>query len=104
MPGFRANLVLLVAAALLANAGAWAWFSDRGPDTPVAGFTLTDHHGEAFGPARLTGQRADYLRRQLEAVRSGERCSDQGVMAEVARRLSDEQIERFTEALGGVLQ
>lgn len=57
MSSSRANLsVLLAAAAVLAAALAWAWFSDRGPDAPVAGFTLTDHHGAAFGPARLTGR------------------------------------------------
>lgn len=38
---------------------------------------------------------------RLEAFRSGERRNDDGVMAEIARHLTDAQIERVTEALGG---
>lgn len=51
----------------------------------------------------ISGQHATYLKTQLEMFRSGERANDlNGMMRDIASKLSDEDIEILSKYLGGL--
>ncbi|WP_427980503.1 c-type cytochrome [Agarivorans sp.] len=52
---------------------------------------------------RISSQYATYIKNQLEAFRSGERANDlNGMMRDVAAKLSDKDIEILSQYLGGL--
>ena len=52
---------------------------------------------------RIGGQHLDYLAKTLQDFRSGERTSDRsGMMAPVAKKLTDEQIDALSDYLSGL--
>lgn len=51
----------------------------------------------------ISGQKASYIKSQLEAFRSGQRANDMnGMMRDIAKRLTDEDIEILSKYLGGL--
>lgn len=51
----------------------------------------------------ISGQHAPYIKAQLMAFRSGERANDMnGMMRDIAKRLSDADIETMSKYLGGL--
>lgn len=51
----------------------------------------------------ISGQHAAYLKTQLELFRSGDRANDlNGMMRDIAGKLTDEDIETLSEYLGGL--
>lgn len=52
---------------------------------------------------RLSGQHADYTATQLKSFRSGERSNDPyGIMRDVAKRMTDEEIRAVSEYISGL--
>ena len=52
---------------------------------------------------RIGGQHLDYLAKTLQDFRSGERTSDRsGMMAPVAKKLTDEQITALSDYISGL--
>ena len=51
----------------------------------------------------ISGQHAPYIKAQLEKFRSGQRANDlNGMMRDIAKRLTDEDIEVLSKYLGGL--
>lgn len=51
----------------------------------------------------ISGQHAAYIKAQLEKFRSGDRANDlNGMMRDIAKRLTDEDIEILSKYLGGL--
>lgn len=58
---------------------------------------------ELSGFPKISGQNAGYIKLQLEKFRSGERNNDpNGMMRDVAKKLTDEEIEALAKYLGGL--
>lgn len=58
---------------------------------------------ELSGFPKISGQNAEYLKVQLEKFRSGERNNDlNGMMHDVAKRLTNEEIDALSNYLGGL--
>lgn len=58
---------------------------------------------ELSGFPKISGQNADYIKLQLEKFRSGERNNDpNGMMRDVAKRLTDDEIDALAKYLGGL--
>ena len=62
--------------------------------------------GDGMGLAKfpdISGQHAAYVKSQLEAFRSGQRANDpNGMMQDIAKRLTDEDIDTLSKYLGGL--
>ncbi|MDG3086827.1 c-type cytochrome [Vibrio hannami] len=58
---------------------------------------------ELSGFPKISGQHADYVKLQLEKFRKGERSNDlNGMMQDVAKLLTDEDIEILSKYVGGL--
>ena len=58
---------------------------------------------ELSGFPKISGQNAEYIKLQLKAFRSGERHNDlNGMMGDVAKKLTDEEIDALAKYLGGL--
>ncbi|MFV0574238.1 MAG: c-type cytochrome [Vibrio sp.] len=58
---------------------------------------------ELGGFPKISGQHADYVKIQLEKFRSGERTNDlNGMMQDIAKQLSDEDIDTLSKYVGGL--
>ncbi len=84
-------------------------FHDGNPDTGL--YACANCHGEnGKGKSEINnvfpvigGQTKDYITKQLKDLRSGDRHNDPaGMMGNIARKLSDEEIDALAEYVSGL--
>lgn len=76
---------------------------DRGITSCIACHGPRGNGMSAAGFPDISGQHAAYLKTQLELFRSGGRANDlNGMMRDIAKKLTDEDIEVLSKYLGGL--
>lgn len=76
---------------------------DRGITACIACHGPRGNGMSAAGFPDISGQHAAYLKSQLEMFRSGDRANDlNGMMRDIAKKLTDEDIEILSKYLGGL--
>lgn len=95
--------VTLVVDTQLAQVGQFVY--DRGNPHTSLPACVTCHGTAARGTAdlpRLAGQHPEYLIKQVQAFRSGDRANDNTIMHLIASRVSDMELQAVATYLGGL--